>query len=292
MTTTAHDTQQWDRRRLQRTLAAVTALLVLLLAGLAYAVHTAFTSHPSEAAATAAEGPVVIDVEDLPTGPSRRDAIAAAPMFAVPPEAARGGEPAAIPAEPIAIPPAGRVGPADVPTGYPRTPEGAVGQLAAITSATLQSLSLEAATGIYAAWSQPGAPPASEWTLMRNLRSFLGSDAAAHLTDPGTALLATPVGAQVKGVDGDDWTLACVLMHVEARVVTTARMGYGHCARMHWTDDTDDTDDTAAGGRWVIAAGAEPAAAPSTWPGTELATQAGWRTWVPAEDQGSAEVRS
>ena len=275
MTTPAHDMQQWDRRRLQRTLAAVTAAVVLLLVGLAYAIHTAFTTDNANAAA--AVGLVVIEVENLPTGRARRDAIAAAPMLAVPPDASRGGEPATTPADPVAIPAAGRVGPANVPTGYPKTPEGAVGQLAAITSATLQSLSLEDAAGIYAAWSQPGAPAAGEWTLMRNLRSFLGSDAAAHLTDPGTALLAIPVGAQVKGVDGNDWTLACVLMHVEARVVATARMGYGHCARMHWTDD-------AAGGRWLIAAGAEPAPAPSTWPGTELARDAGWRTWVPAED--------
>jgi len=279
MNTTAPAVGVWDRRRLQRTLAGVTALVVVLLAGLAYAVQAALTADPQTAAAQpASSGPVVVAVEDLPDSAARRDAIAAAPMLAVPPDAARGGTPAQEPAEPIAIPAAGRVGPANVPTGYPRTPEGAVGQLAAITAATLQSLSLDDAAGIYAAWSEPGAPPASEWTLMRNLRSFLGSDAAAHLTDPGTALVATPVGAQVKGVDGDTWTLACVLMDVEARVVTSARMGYGHCARMHWSTDA------AAGGRWVIAAGVEPAAAPSTWPGTELAKDAGWRTWVPAEE--------
>ncbi|KAB7740043.1 hypothetical protein GA707_19690 [Nostocoides sp. F2B08] len=275
MTTTTPTMDAWDRRRLQRTLAAVTAAVVLLLAGLAYAVHAALTSHPPEAAAAAE--PVIVDVGAIPDRDARRDAIAAAPMLAVPPDAARGGEPATIPAEPTAIPAAGRVGPADVPTGYPRTPAGAVGQLAAIATATLQSLSLETAHAIYAEWAAPGAPPAHEWTLTRNLAAFLGSDAGTHLTDPGAALVATPVAAQVKGVDGTDWTLACVLMHVEARVVTAARMGYGHCARMHWTTD-------AAGGRWVIAAGAEPAPAPSTWPGTELATRAGWRTWIPAEN--------
>lgn len=279
MTTTTATVDVWDRRRLQRTLAGVTALVAVLLAGLAYAVQAALTTEPQTASTQAAAvGPVVVAVEDLPDSAARRDAIAAAPMLAVPPDASRTGTPAQTPAQPIAIPAAGRVGPADVPTGYPQTPEGAVGQLAAITVATLQSLSLGDAAGIYAAWTEPGAPPASEWTLMRNLRSFLGSDASAHLTDPDTALVATPVAAQVKGVDGDDWTLACVLMDVEARVVTTARMGYGHCARMHWTTDT------ASRGRWVIAAGAEPAAAPSTWPGTELAKDAGWRTWVPAEE--------
>jgi hypothetical protein len=47
---------------------------------------------------------------------------------------------------------------------------------------------------------------------------------------------------------------------------------------MQWTADP------ATDGRWVIGAGIEPAAAPSTWPGTELARDAGWLTWIPAEE--------
>ena len=37
------------------------------------------------------------------------------------------------------------------------------------------------------------------------------------------------------------------------------------------------------GGRWLIAAGLPPAPAPSTWPETDLARQAGWLTWVGSE---------
>ncbi len=33
------------------------------------------------------------------------------------------------------------------------------------------------------------------------------------------------------------------------------------------------------GGCWMVAPGAPPAPAPATWPGTQLAHEAGWRTW-------------
>ena len=36
----------------------------------------------------------------------------------------------------------------------------------------------------------------------------------------------------------------------------------------------------------MIASGAPAATAPSTWPGTEIAFKAGWRTWM-SDDTGS-----
>ena len=54
MTTTTATVDVWDRRRLQRTLAGVTALVVLLLAGLAYAVQAALTTEPQTASTQAA----------------------------------------------------------------------------------------------------------------------------------------------------------------------------------------------------------------------------------------------
>ena len=84
---------------------------------------------------------------------------------------------------------------------------------------------------------------------------------------------ATPVAGQVKGVDGDHWALACVLLDVRATITATARIGYGHCERLQWD---------APSARWVIAPGAQPAKAPSTWPGTQAALDAGWVTLVPA----------
>ena len=269
---TAACVDPWDRRRLMRTLLLIAAAAALLLAGLTYAVVTAVTS-------AGASEPVQVDpaltAEGLPSGQARRDAIAAAPMLAVPPHASRSGEPAATPGPAIALPPAGKVGLEDVPTGFPKTPEGAIAQLAAIEATVLQGMSIDRAHAIHAAWSVPGAGPAHSWALVGSIQAFLGSDAGQYAKKPTTTVMATPTAAQIKGVDGADWVLACVLLDVQARVVTQARIAYGHCERMQWSTD--------GGGRWLIAAGPPPAPAPSTWPETDLARQAGWLTWVGSE---------
>ena len=258
--------EPWDRRRLLRTLVAVSVAGVLGLVGVAYAVYGAVAASSRPAAATA------IDPESRSSGPARRDAIAAAPMLAVPPAAARGGTPSTEAGPAIAVPAAGRVGSADIATGFPQTPEGAVGQLAAIEAAALQGMSIETATALYEAWSEPGAPPASQWELIANIQAFLASNAGSKAGPGGALVVATPVAGRVKGSDGTDWVVACVLMDVQAKVATTARIAYGHCERMQWDD-----------GRWVIGAGAAPARAPSTWPGTDLARRGGWATWATAE---------
>jgi hypothetical protein len=131
-------------------------------------------------------------------------------------------------------------------------------------------MSVEHATTIYQAWSLPGAPPASQWVMTTNVRAFL--TAAAPAADP--VVTATPVAAQVKGSDGPDWVLACVLLRLDAVAASSASVAYGHCEPMQWHHD-----------RWQVASGARPAPAPSTWPGTDLARRAGWRTWVPTGGQ-------
>ena len=84
----------------------------------------------------------------------------------------------------------------------------------------------------------------------------------------------TPVAAQIKGSDGRDWVLACVLLRLAAVAASSASVAYGHCEPMQWHHD-----------RWQVAPGARPAPAPSTWPGTDLARRAGWRTWLPTGGQ-------
>jgi hypothetical protein len=68
--------------------------------------------------------------------------------------------------------------------------------------------------------------------------------------------------------------VACVLLDVTVTVATEARAAYGHCERLQWADY-----------RWVIAPGEAPASAPSTWPGTDLATAAGWRTLTTSTEE-------
>lgn len=260
--------EPWGRRRLLRTLVVVSVVAGIGLVGLGYAVYSAVTVSSQPPAA--ASGP---DPNSMASGSQRRDAIASAPMLAVPPEAARAGTPSAEVGPAIAVPPAGRVGPAEVTTGFPNTPEGAVGQLAAIETTVLQGMSVHTATAVYQAWSRPGAPPAGEWELVKNIQAFQASRAGTKVGPAGPTVVATAVAAQVKGSDGPDWVLACVLMDVQAQVASTGRIAYGHCERMQWDE-----------ARWVIGAGTAPSRAPSTWPGTDLARQAGWSTWA-SEDQ-------
>jgi hypothetical protein len=262
MTALPDDTPRWGRRRLLAIVVVTMLVVVSGLLGLVYAVHGAASSGraPADAAVTAAA---------LPSGAARRDAIAAAPMLRVSPQDSRSGIPAASPAPAIVVPSATSLGPAGVPTGFDRTREGAVGQLAAIATTVLQSMSIQQVRAVYEQWSAPGAPGVEEWALMAAVRAFLASRAGQHVDKPGTAVVTVPVAAQVKGSDGDDWVVACVLLDVTVTVVTEARAGYGHCERLQW-----------AGDRWVIAPGEAPAPAPSTWPGTDLAAAAGWRAWT------------
>lgn len=258
--------EQWGRRRLVRTLLGVALAGLLLLGGLGYAVYSAIVSTK----ATPSTPDRMRAVEQLPPGQGRRDTIAAAPMLAVPPEAGSSGVPAASPGPTITIPTPARVGPSDVPTGFPHTPVGAVGQLAAVDVAVLQSMSIARAHQVHGDWAHPEAPPAPEWVLTANIQAFLASKAGQSSR---ASVVVTPVAAQVKGIDGSDWVLACVLFDVKAQAATTARIAYGHCERMLWSGDRDT-------GRWIIAPGPAPARAPSTWPGTDLARQAGWSDWI------------
>ena len=260
--TTTEQTQGWGRRRLLLVLGGAAACVLTLVGGLAYAVVSSLTGNPATASVRHASPATT-------TGPAWRDQVAAAPMLRVGPAAARGGTLAATPGPTIQVPTATREGPAAVPTGYPRTPSGAIGQLAAIDTTVIAGMSVEHSTTIHTQWALPGAPPASAWVMTGNVRAFL---AAATTTDAVVA--ATPVAAQIKGTDGLTWVLACVLLRVDAAAASSASVAYGHCEPMQWHDQ-----------RWQIAPGTRAAPAPSTWPGTDLFRAAGWRTWVPEQGQ-------
>lgn len=257
----------WSRRKLLAMVAAVTVSTLTVVTGLGYAVHAAISSAADPPPAD--DSAAVALAEQLPSGTARRDAIAAAPMLTVSRADSRAGTPATGTAATISVPAATTLGPGDVPTGFPHSGQGAVGQLAAITATVLQGMSMDVARSVHQQWTAPGAVPFEDWELTANVQAFLASAAGSHVDDPWTSVVTTPVGAQVKGTDGDDWVLACVLLDVTVSVVTQVQAAYGHCERMQW-----DTD------RWVIGPGTSPAPAPSTWPGTDLAIAAGWRTWV------------
>ena len=248
-------------------LLGLLGLLVLvgavLLFGLGYTLVSSLAAWPASSEAASERQ----DEDPL----QRRDRIAADPMTTVSDDA--GMTPGVAISLPAAskLPAATTVSASRVPSGFPHTPEGAVAQLAAIDVRVLSAMSLPLAAEVYRDWALPGGAGATGWSQTRNVQSFLThARQSSNVLDPGTLVNVTPASVQIKGTDGPDWVLACVLLDVRAALKNEARMGYGTCERMQWSGD-----------RWLIGPGVPPAQAPSTWPGSDASVQAGWLPVTP-----------
>ncbi|MBB1514301.1 hypothetical protein H5399_17100 [Tessaracoccus sp. MC1627] len=243
-------------------LAAVTAVALLLFSGLGFAVYFAVADDPTPTTT----GQVV---DSLPAGDvSVRDEIAAAPMLPVASADATGGTPALGTLPTIDIPLVAQIGAEGIPTGYPKTPEGAVGQLGEILVSVLGSMDLTHAQRVQQSWFEDPTGSAGSWPVSGLIQSFLTAGRMPGGLEPGASLTVIPSAGQVKGSDGDGWHVVCVLVEITYTFRDQARLAYGHCERMTWRED-----------RWLVGAGAHPVPGPSTWPGTELAGAAGWLTW-------------
>lgn len=236
-------------------------VIVVIVAGLVSAIYFAISDsrEVSDPAPTSSNGPV--------GSKERRDQIAAAEMYATNRDDALGGSPALGEVESMRIPVGGGVGPLGVPSGFPATAEGAAAQMAEILISVLQRMEIAHGQAVQQQWFEE---PDTEqtWPVLLIVQQFLG---AGQLTDglpPGATLGIRPAAAQLKGSDGADWHVVCVLLDVTYTYRSQERLAYGHCERMVWAED-----------RWVIAEGEHPVPAPSTWPGTELAAEAGWLVW-------------
>lgn len=243
-------------------LAGVTLVALVLLSGLGFAVYFAVVDDPTTRATDQL-------VDPLPAGEvSVRDEIAAAPMLAVSRSDATGGTPAVGQLPTIDIPLVGQIGAEGIPTGYPKTPEGAVGQLGEILVSVLGPMDLAHAQRVQQSWFEDPTGSAGSWPVLGLIQSFLTAGRMPAGLETGASLTVIPSAGQVKGSDGDNWHVVCVLVEITYTFRDQARLAYGHCERMTWID-----------GRWVIAEGAHPVPGPSTWPGTELALKAGWLSW-------------
>jgi hypothetical protein len=253
-------TPEWGRARLL-TLLVVSALVALaVLAGLVLAVVAALTQDapgPADGAAQAAAPP---------TGMSRRDALAAAPMPSVAPEAALPGPLATEAAGVLELPRPAGVGPAEVPTGFPRTPEGALAQLAAIDVTAMESGSIDGVRRVIAAWAAPGGPTPETWSGVDGMARLLSAAGLSSAGSPQLAILVRPAMGLIKGTVGAEFAVVCVDFEFTVTVEQTFRIAIADCQRMVW-----------AGDGWVIGPGTEPAPAPSVWPGTDAAIAAGYR---------------
>lgn len=197
---------------------------------------------------------------------AEQDRLAAEPMVAVPTAAAFPQPLAPAPgAPPLELPRASDPA-AALPTGFPRTPQGALAQLAAIDTVAFRDLNPATVAAVHRRATLPGAVPLRTWTPNVGVSAILDAIGAPAGT-PQVRATWTLTHAQVKGVlDGGDFVLACVLGELDATYRATGRAGVGDCQRMTWRD-----------GRWFIGPGAQPAFAPSTWPGSADGVRAGWR---------------
>ena len=265
---------QWSRRKMVALLAMAAVTVAALVAGLVLAVVHAVNASGDgdetrvDGAVEHATGPTT---EAAPTGTATateaRDGLAARPMPVVPESASR---PAPVsnrdPGPPIVLPRATATGPARVPTGFRRTPEGAMAQLAAIDQTALQSGSLTGARDVIAAWAMSGGPTTTSWSGVQAVSTLLSAAGLSGGGSPQLAVVLTPRMGQIKGSVGPDFVVPCLDFAVEVTLKQTARGAVADCQRMVWHRD-----------RWMIGPGEEPALAPSVWPGTDLAIDVGWR---------------
>lgn len=264
--------QAWDRQHLLLALAGAAVIAATAVAGIGLLVVQAVGPLPDRDG----EAPPAGSGTGASSPAQVRDGIAAAVMASVDPAAATRPDPALTPARTILVPDAfnGR-GPAGV-AAFPHTYEGALGQLAALDVAALEAMDVAYTGELHRAWVLPGGPSLDGWDVATNVAAFLRGARQASAKDEATSVTVRPAGGLVKGTDGPDWVVACVLLDVRATIQTDYRMGWGHCARMQWAD-----------GRWQVGPGAPPAAAPSAWPGSKAAVAAGWLAWATAGGEPS-----
>ena len=260
----------WSRSKLRALLAGGVLAVVLVLVGLALALvqHTrppaGATGRTGVDAKAATPGRVEPGPASDPT--AGRDELAARPMPTVPLSASH---PLALsvrdPGPPILLPRSTRTGPAGVPSGFPRTPEGALAQLAAIDSTALNAASLPVAREVIGAWAVLGGPTTTSWSGIAAIAQLLDSAQVAGGSGQ-LAVVTTPLMGLIKGTVGAGFVVPCVDFEVDVTLTTTARGAIADCQRMVWTGD-----------RWMIGPGSEPADPPSVWPGSDLAFDVGYR---------------
>ena len=254
------DESQWGSARLL-VVAVVSALVALAVLAGAVLVVVAVLTDDDPAGGERSSRPASPSIEV-----SRQDALAAAPMPTGEPDDALPGPLSTRVPEVIELPRPAGTGPAGVPTGFPRTPEGALAQLAAIDVTAMETASLDGVRRVITYWAAPGGPTPRTWSGVHAMADLLSAAGVSGVGSPQLSVVVRPVMGLVKGTVGPDFAVVCVDLEFTVTVAQTARAAVADCQRMTWVGD-----------RWLIGAGPEPAPAPSVWPGTEAAITAGFR---------------
>ena len=267
-------TGEWSRSRLVLLLAVAAVVTVALGAGLGWSVAVLLTDNEP-------------GVDGTSSGSPRADALEGSPETSVD-RLVGDALPGPLANEAtgvITLPPATSIGPAGVPTGFPRTRAGALAQLVAVDRAALESLSVPRAQDVIGAWAAEGGPDAESWTVVAGLRVLLS---AAEQPAAGTTTVALRADAAMgqfpehSDPDDDEGTSGRVIASEQSEVVAcvdlvltltitaagSEQIAAADCQRMTWGGD-----------RWVIGPGPEPTPTLSAWPGTQAAIDAGYQ-WL------------
>jgi len=278
--------EEWTRRKLQIALGLGLVIVLALIAGGIWSILAAL--HTGDSATTHAVGP------RGGSGISAQDRLAQAPLPSVGLDAAQPGDLSTGHTGTLRLPAATGQGPAYVPTGFPHTPAGALAQLIAIDQTAIDPASVTTAQQVITAWAARGGPTASTWSGVAAVTALLSAAGLPADGSSGLAVTLAPSMGFIKGSIGADFVIPCVDFIITTTVTgpsgtQTERIAAADCQRMTWQTDpstssrTDDGTGTDAAstptGRWVIGAGAEPAPAPSVWPGTADSFQAGYE-WL------------
>ncbi|MBW0102938.1 hypothetical protein [Pseudonocardia sp. KRD291] len=251
------------------------ALALLLVVGLVVSLTGLFSSDDDAPAQTggveqSSTGAAPPEDAVAGSGPQAEAALARQPMLDVTVDA---GLPHALSTRsagsPIAVPAPQQVTGALVPTGFPATEAGAIGQVLEVTRAGMAGADPQTWARAYSSLAEPGAAPPEQTPMGRNLASFRRS---ANMADTGPRngmrLSWAPTSALTKGATADgSYVVACVLgefvIDYKGRVINA---GLGNCLPMRRIGD-----------QWRIASGPAAWAAPATWPGSAEAVAAGYR---------------
>jgi hypothetical protein len=264
--------EPWNRGRLLAVFAAAVTASVLMLLGLGLAVY--YTLQPARHPAPSRQGSVGRgDAGAAPrslAGPGGQrlteDALVSRAMPTVSVDAAQPGPVSSRDPGQIVVPAPTGTGPAGVPTGFPHTPQGALGQLAAIDKTAMQSGSLDGVRAVIAHWAAPGGPTPTSWSGVAAMTDFFNSAGLSGAGGWQLSLVVTPLMGLIKGTVGPDFVVPCVDFQFDVTLQTTVHVAAADCQRMVWRDD-----------RWDVGPGPEPANPPSVWPDTDLAITVGYQ---------------
>jgi len=266
-TATPEDTVTRTRTARRRSLAigGIVVVVAAVLAVTLMLMHGPATAPPSERPSDPAPAP-----ETGGWDVTAQSALATRRMLALPESAALPHALSPDPAgPPITLPrPMQRAG-RWVPGGFPGTPEGALAQLAELTTAGFAGAEPQTYAQAYESVALPGGPEAQRTRLTTDLQRFRArAGLPASGTVPNLTVRYEPTHGLIKGTtDGGRFAVVCVLGELTiAREGRSVSGGAGDCQAMRYVD-----------GDWRISPGPAAAPAPLAWPGSAEAIATGYR---------------